>query len=82
MSKTGLSIGDIKQTIHNIDMIRRPYVAFLNPDDAAAVKEALPAIEDKLLIEESKEIERGKGIVIERKKLENAFLHFEPKVIE
>ena len=78
MAKTRLSIDDIKQTIHNIDMIRRPYVAFLNPDDAAVVKEAYPAIEDKLLIEESKEIERGKGIVIERKYLENAFLQVKP----
>lgn len=79
MSKTRLSVDEIKRTLHDIDMVKRPYVAFLNPDDAAVIKNTFPNIEDELLIEESKEIECGKGIVIERKKLENAFLHKVPQ---
>ena len=65
-----MTIDEIKQAIHKADLQLRPWIAFANPIDAKAIKEALPRIEEKVVIQETDAVESGKTIVIERKKLE------------
>lgn len=60
----------IKQTLHKIDLLKRPYVIFINPVQAAELKSVLPRIEEEVVIQETEYIEVGKAIAIERKKLE------------
>lgn len=66
----GMSIEEIKQAIHKADLQLRPWIVFANPIDAKAIKEALPRIEEEVVIQETESIECGKAIAIERKKLE------------
>ena len=66
----GMSIEEIKQAIHKADLTLRPWVVFASPSDARAIKEALPRIEEEIVIQETEAIENGKAIAIERKKLE------------
>ena len=66
----GISIKEIKQAIHKADLQLRPWIVFANPIDAKAIKEALPRIEEEVVIQETDAVESGKAIAIERKKLE------------
>lgn len=66
----GMTIDEIKQAIHKADLALRPWVVFANPSDAKAIKEALPRIEEEVIIQETKAIESDKIIAIEREKLE------------
>jgi len=66
----GMSIEEIKQAIHKADLQLRHWIVFANPIDAKAIKEALPRIEEEVVIQETDAVESGKTIVIERKKLE------------
>lgn len=65
-----MSIKEIKQAIHKADLQLRPWIVFANPIDAKAIKEALPRIEEEVVIQETDAVESGKAIAIERKKLE------------
>lgn len=64
------TIADIKQVIHKIDLTNRPYIVFLNPEDAEAIKAAVPGIEKDIVIHATLNIERGKGFVMKREDLE------------
>ena len=66
----GMTIEEIKQAIHKADLQLRPWIVFASPSDAKAIKEALPRIEEEIVIQETEAIENGKAIAIERKKLE------------
>ena len=66
-----ITIEDFKQAIHKLDLLQRPYIAFLNPEDAEAVKAALPRIEEEIVIQATSMIEKGKGVVIKREDLES-----------
>lgn len=66
----GMSIEEIKQAIHKADLELRPWIVFASPSDAKAIREALPRIEEEVVIQETEAIESGKAIAIERKKLE------------
>ena len=65
----GMTIDEIKQALHKADLQLRPWIMFVSPSDAKAIKEALPRIEE-VVIQETDAIESGKAIAIERKKLE------------
>lgn len=65
------TIEDIKQAIHKVDLIKRPYIAFLHPDDAEAVKACLPKIEEEIVIQPTPYVEKGKGVCIKREDLES-----------
>ena len=65
------TIEDIKQAIHKVDLIKRPYIAFLHPDDAEAVKACLPRIEEEIVIQPTSCVEKGKGVCIKREDLES-----------
>lgn len=66
----GMSIEEIKQTIHKADLALRPNIVFVNPSDAKTIKDALPEIEKTIVIQETETIESGKAVVMEREKLE------------
>lgn len=48
-SMSNLTIEDIKQAIHKVDLLKRPYIFFLHPDDAETVKAAIPWIEEEVV---------------------------------
>ena len=66
----GMSIEEIKRALHKADLALRPNIVFVNPSDAKAIREALPRIEEEVVIQETDAIESGKAIAIEREKLE------------
>ena len=62
-----MTIDEIKQALHKADLILRPNIIFVNPLDAKAIKDAVPEIDEKIVIKESEFIEKGKGYVIDRR---------------
>ena len=61
---------DIKKAIHQADLIIRPKIMFLHPEDKKQITEQMPDIEKKIVLEESAFINRGQGIIMDRKELE------------
>ncbi|MBR3360030.1 MAG: hypothetical protein IKG39_01695 [Lachnospiraceae bacterium] len=61
---------DIKKAIHQADLTIRPKIMFLHPEDKKQITEQMPDIEKKIVIEESAFIDRGQGIIMDRKELE------------
>lgn len=55
-----MTIDEIKQALHKADLTLRPWIVFANPSDAKAIKEVLPRIEEKIIIQETEAIEREK----------------------
>ena len=66
----GITIEEIKLALHKADLALRPWIVFASPSDAKAIREALPRIEEEVVIQETETIESGKAIAIEREKLE------------
>jgi hypothetical protein len=65
-----ISVETIKQVLHKADLINRPYVVFMHPEDAEAVKASYPEIEDKVVIQLVPFMEKGKAIIAKREDLE------------
>ena len=63
-----MTIDEIKQALHKADLILRPNIIFVNPSDAKAIKDAVPEIEEKIVLKESDLVEKGKAYVIDRRK--------------
>lgn len=72
---------ELKNYIHEMDILMRPVVLFINPADESIIKEALRATnrENDFLIKTAESITRNKIIVMERKELEK-YLHPEPPI--
>lgn len=66
----GITIEEMKQALHKADLLLRPLIVFTSPSDAKAIKEALPRIEEGVVIQETEAVESGKVIIMERSKLE------------
>ena len=64
----GMTIDEIKQALHKADLILRPNIIFVNPSDAQPIKDAVPEIDEKIVIKESEFVERGKAYVMDRRK--------------
>lgn len=67
---TTFVIDDIKNAIHKLDVIKRPYIVFMNPDDAEKLRNVMPKIEDSIVIQSNVFIEQGKSVVMKRESLE------------
>ena len=65
-----MTIDDIKKTIKEWDKILRPWVVFINPEDAKLLREGLPDLDERVVVQESVAVDRGKVICIERKKFD------------
>lgn len=61
---------DILQAVHKLDLLKRPWIVFAHPSDAKAIKEALPRIEEEVVIEETEIVEQGKAVAIKREEFE------------
>lgn len=61
---------DIENAIHKLDLIKRPYIVFLNPKDAECIKTQMPEIEDSLVIQSTEHVEIGKGVLMKRESIE------------
>jgi hypothetical protein len=64
---------DIENTIHNLDLIQRPFILFVNPSEEDKFKEALKGteFEEKVIVQPCGVAEVGKAIIMKRKELED-----------
>ena len=65
-----MTIENIKKTLKEWDRMLRPWVVFMNPKDAEILREGLPDLNERVVVQESIAIDRGKIICIEREKLD------------
>lgn len=61
-----MSINEIKQAIYEADKVSRNLVMFASPSMVKAIKEALPNIEEKIVIQETEWVKDGQAVVVER----------------
>ena len=54
-----MSISEIKQVIYEADKKIRHLVMFASPSTVKAIKEALPSIEEKIVIQETEWVKDG-----------------------
>lgn len=66
-----MTLEKIIQTIKKMDLLIRPYIVFLHPDDAEAIRVAEPKIEDKIVIQATPFVEKGKGLIVKREEYES-----------
>lgn len=66
---------ELKDYIHEMDILLRPVVLFINPADESIIKEALRVTKkaDAFLIETTENVTKGKIIAMERKELEKYY---------
>jgi hypothetical protein len=64
-----MTIDKIRQALNKADLLLRPNILFVNPSDAKIIRDAIPNIDSKIIIEESNYIETGKGYLMNRKSL-------------
>ena len=65
-----ITLDELINAVHKYDLTARPYIAFMNPDDAELVKEANSFIEKKIVLQPTPWMEKGKVIVMKRTDLE------------
>lgn len=63
-----MTIDEIKKALHKADLALRPNILFVNPSDAKTIKDAVPEIDEKIVLKESDLVEKGKAYVIDRRK--------------
>lgn len=66
---------ELKNYIHEMDILMRPVALFINPADESIIKEALRATkkEDAFLIEITEHVTKGKIIAMKREELEKYY---------
>lgn len=61
-----ITIEEIIETLEKVDETVRPFILYLNPEDAELLRNTWPNIEKRFVFRVSHEIEHGKCFVIER----------------
>ena len=61
-------IDEIKKALYKADLTLRPNFLLVNPSDAEAIKDAVPEIDEKIVLKESEFVEQGKAYVIDRRR--------------
>jgi hypothetical protein len=64
-----MTLDEIRQALNKADLMLRPNILFVNPSDAKIIRDAIPNIDMKIIIEESNYIETGKSYLMNRKSL-------------
>jgi hypothetical protein len=64
-----MTIDEIRQVLNKADLMLRPNILFVNPSDAKIIRDAIPNIDRKIIIEESNYIETGKSYLMGRRSL-------------
>lgn len=67
---SNVTIDDIKDALHKLDLIQRPYVCFIHPDRLDELKEICPDIEDQVLFEPIDIADKDKCYMMKREELE------------
>lgn len=65
-----MTVEELKFAIHKFDLVSRPCVIFIHPDDAELLKKSFPDIEKSIVIQATSYVERGKCYLAKRKDLE------------
>jgi hypothetical protein len=65
----GMTLDEIRQALNKAGLMLRPNILFVNPSDAKIIRDAIPNIDMKIIIEESNYIETGKSYLMNRKSL-------------
>lgn len=65
-----LTIEDIKQVIHKLDIAKRPYALLVNPEDAKTFRDKTD-IEEYVELMEREGVEKCKAYIVSRKDLED-----------
>ena len=68
--KASMTIEQIKQALHDIDLIMRPKALFIHPKDYRKAIEAIPDLEQRVEIIKTEYVGLGGAILIDRKVLE------------
>lgn len=66
-----MTIEQLKQALHNIDLLLRPQILFLHPDEYVEVIDAIPDIEEQVKIVSTKAVDKGHAILMDRSWLED-----------
>ena len=63
-------IEDIKEAIHRMDLLVRPYVVFMHPDMYEEVKKIYPNMEEEYQVEVFPWLDKDKAYLMKREELE------------
>ena len=64
----------IKESIHTLDLINKPYALYCNPEDAEQIKNRMPYT---VMLVPLSHVEKGQTYLVNRKKCEMAYLDYE-----
>lgn len=65
-----MTIEQLKQKIHEIDLILRPQILFVNPNEYNQIIEAIPDLQERIKFVSTNAVEVGYAILMDRKWLE------------
>lgn len=65
-----IKIEDVKRAIHRVDLLMRPYVVFMHPDDYENIVAMYPDFETDYQVEKVAWQEKGKCVLMKREELE------------
>lgn len=65
-----IRVEDIKTAIRRMDLLMRPYIVFMHPDNYEDIKAMFPNFEDEYQVEVIDWIEKGRCFLMKREELE------------
>lgn len=66
MAIVKLNNKEIQDALHKADLLLRPYIVFINPNDKEKILSAMPDIEKIVVLETTNAVEQGQAIRINR----------------
>lgn len=67
------TIEDIKKSVHDFDLINRPYVLYYNPKDNDLLQKVVFTIGDKMVLQETGLVKPGQVLLVDRVKVEEYY---------
>lgn len=65
-----MTTDQIKQKLHEIDLILRPQILFVNPDEYDRIVDAIPDLSEHIKFVSTNAVEVGYAVLMDRKWLE------------
>jgi hypothetical protein len=65
-----ISIENLKDELHKMDLMLRPYVCFVHPETLDEIKKVESDIENKILFKTTELIDKDKAVMMKREQLE------------
>ena len=66
-----MTIEQIREALHKIDLMLRPQIIFIHPDDYATVMREISDIQERVVLVPTKAIDKGCAVLMDRKWLED-----------